>query len=190
MQSQLSALAPSAPALSAPFLVVPPSRLAPPALPTPQESQLEGKRAQRRLSNFTPLGESLGSFLPKVVHLLTLSEIRPLSDPLPVWYRAHLFCSFHRAPGHLTGHCHTLLDAIQHLVNQGILRVDVQEADPTPPPALTYFGLPSHPSHRFTSFEDAESSGASRNTPDFNSPPMDPSGLIGFASAPFAVPFP
>ena len=38
MQSQLSALAPSAVAPSAPSLVVPPSRLAPPVLPTPQES--------------------------------------------------------------------------------------------------------------------------------------------------------
>ena len=169
---------------------MPLSRLAPPALPTPQELQLEGKRAQRWLSNFTPLGESLGSFFPKVVHLLTLPKIRPPPDPLPVWYRAHLFCSFHRALGHSTGHCHTLWDVVQRLVNRGILRVGVQEADSTPPSAPTHFGLPTHPLLRFASFEDARSSGASRSAPDFNSPPMDPSSLIGFALAPFAVPYP
>ena len=129
MQSQLSAILPFAPASPAPVPFMPPSR---PTHLTPQEQQQGRKYVRRQPSEFTPLGQSLSSLLPRVAHLLTLPEVCPPLDPLPWGYRTNLFCKFHRASGHSTNICSALQNAAQDLIDTGTIEI------PTPalPPHL------------------------------------------------------
>ena len=76
--------------------------------PAWQERQPRERRRRRKESEFTPLLEPLNAVFLKVASLLELPEIRPPPDPLPQWYKASMFCKFHRASGHSTNKCYTL----------------------------------------------------------------------------------
>ena len=136
LQSQLSTVATPSPAL--PFLapVMPPSFPVPLAPPTPSKPWQKAKRARRQPPDFTPFGQSLSSLFPGVAHLLTPPEVRPPPNPLPAWFRPHLFCMFHRCVGHSTDNCFALRNAVQDLIDAGTIMIPIAAQSPLPTSAV------------------------------------------------------
>ena len=141
--------------------------------------------------------EPLNAVLPKVMSYLRFPEVRPPPNPLPPWYKANLFCDFHRAVGHSTNSCLTLQDAIQNLIESGTITIHTHEASSSAPPStsapalalafphasIVRQPLPDHPNP-----EGVGTSGIYSLSPSgLATSVVDPSELIHDVSEPFSL---
>ena len=63
----------------------------------------------------------------------------PLPHPIPTYFRSHEHCSFHQTRGHATNYCSTLRNAIQDLIDAGLVNLSG--------PSVTINPLPTHSTH-------------------------------------------
>ena len=68
---------------------------------------------------------------------------RPLPHPIPPHFRSHEHCSFHQTQGHVTYYCSTLHNAIQDLIDTGLVNLSG--------PSVTVNPLPTHSTHAVSS---------------------------------------
>ncbi|KAL6344259.1 hypothetical protein AAG906_037823 [Vitis piasezkii] len=61
--------------------------------------------------------------------LLTQLASRPVPQPVPPRFRMDLHCSYYQGPGHDTDHCAALRHAIQDLIDQGLVNLDIHHID-------------------------------------------------------------
>ena len=71
--------------------------------------------------------------------LLTPLALRPTHQPVPSRIRLDLRCSYHQGPRHDTDHCSAMRDAIQDLIDQGLVNLGQ--------PSVTTNPLPAHSTH-------------------------------------------
>ncbi|KAL6319680.1 hypothetical protein AAG906_026741 [Vitis piasezkii] len=100
---------------------------------------------RRPARQFTPLGMTLTRAFEKLkdAGLIVPLAPRPLPHPIPPHFRSHEHCSFHQTQGHVTYYCSTLRNAIQDLIDTGLVNLSG--------PSVTVNPLPTHSTHALSS---------------------------------------
>ena len=96
---------------------------------------------QRPTGQFTPLGMTLTRAFEKLRNagLIVPLALYPLLYPIPLYFRLHEHCSFHHTQGYATNYCSTLHNAIQNLIDSGLVNLSG--------PRVTTNPLPTHSTH-------------------------------------------
>ena len=107
----------------------------------PRAYQTSAPFALRTQRQFSQLGMSLSQTLRKLAkaRLLTALILKPPLQPVPPQFRMDLHCAYHQRPGHKTDRCTTLRQAIQNLIDQGLVHLGQ--------PSVTINPLPTHTTH-------------------------------------------
>ena len=144
-----------------------------------------------------PTGGAIKRHPPQGCDISEFPEVRLLPNPLPHWHKAHLFCDFHRAIGHSTNSCLTLRDAIQSLIESGMIKIHTHEASTSAPPSALAPALALASPHAsivhqpMLEHSNPEGAGTSGIHSLFPSRPatfvVDPSQLIHDISEPFPL---
>nr|XP_016433460.1 PREDICTED: uncharacterized protein LOC107759956 [Nicotiana tabacum] len=108
--------------------------------PRPPQNNFRPRGPPKR-PNYTPIGESYSTLLPKLVQMNLLQPIPPnRQNPKSPSYQQGVRCAYHsRVEGHDTNDCWTLKMAVENLIEQGKIVLRGEEV-----PHVTNNPLPAH----------------------------------------------